>query len=476
MILDLKKYVFYNKGDIFQYVASIAGAFSIMSSGVNLGWTSPYLPILTRDDSPIPTTSEQGSWCAIAPLLGSPFGALSAMYLSDILGRKITTLLMAPIVAICFVLIAFSKNIWELTAYRFIIGATEGASYTALPMYIGEISDPKIRGFLTATIAIFAISGTLLINVIGSFMGIFTSSIICAGIPLIHFIIFAFMPESPYYYIKKNNHLAAKQSLEIFRGKADVVKEMENLRRAVTRQERSTKTGIIDIFNVASTRKACYIFLILNLTNKFSGKNPCLFYTETIFTESGSSINPTLSVIIYCSVELIAVVISTYFIVDTIGKRKLMITSTAGCALSVFCLGMFFYLKDFHIGVVENVDWLPITALVLYNIFFSVGLSFGPVSILSELFPTNVKAKALGIADTFSVLMGSLVSKLFQITMDEFGSMSVPFLFFAVCCTIGLFFIIKYFPETKGKTLEEIQQYLIGENNTSLEMANCNRM
>lgn len=442
-----------------------------MSSGINLGWTSPYLPKLMSNTSLIPTTSEEGSWCAVAPLIGSPFGALTAIYLVDRIGRKATALLMAPIVSICFILIAFSSSIWEISLYRFIIGATEGGSYTALPMYIGEISDPKIRGFLSATIAIFAIFGTLFINVIGSWMDIFMSSIVCAVIPLIHLVIFSFMPESPYYHIKKNNPAAARESLEILRGKASVDDEMEGLCKAVTRQERSEKTGFLDLFSVPSTRKASFIFLILCMTNKFSGKNPCLFYTEAIFKESGSSINPTLSVIIYCSVELIAVVISTYFIVDRFGKRLLMITSTAGCAISVFLLGLFFYFKDYHIGIVETIDWLPITALVSYNIFFSIGLAFGPVLVLSEFFPTNVKAKALGVADTFSVLMGTIVSKLFQITMDEFHTMSVPFIFFSVCCAVGFVFVIKYVPETKGKTLEEIQQFLIGESSTtSIEM------
>lgn len=130
-----------------------------MSSGINLGWTSPYLPKLTAKDSPIPTTNEEGSWCAVAPLLGSPFGAIAAAFLADRIGRKYTTILMAPIVSACFILIAFANSIWVITGLRFIIGSVEGGLYTTLPMYIGEISDPKIRGFLTATIAIFAITG-----------------------------------------------------------------------------------------------------------------------------------------------------------------------------------------------------------------------------------------------------------------------------------------------------------------------------
>lgn len=433
----------------------------MISSGINLGWTSPYLPKLMSNTSSIPTTSDEGSWCAVAPLLGAPPGAIIAAILVDKIGRKFITLLMAPVVCISFLGIAFANSIWLITGIRLIIGAAEGALYTTLPMYIGEISDPKIRGFLTGTISIFAISGTLFINIIGSQFSIFTSSIIAACIPLIHALAFVAMPESPYYYIKVNRHNEARTSLEILRGKSDVEDELDSLCKAVVRQERSQKSGLLDLFTIASNRKACCIYLILCLTNKFSGKNPCMFYTETIFKEAGTSINATMSVIIYCTVELLAVATTTLLILDRFGKRVLMITSTAGCCVSLLALGIYFYLKDYHSGIIESLEYLPLTALVSYNILFSIGLSFGPIAVLSELFPTSVKAKALCLADSFSVMMGVVVSKFFQLTIDEFQTMSIPFLVFGMCCLLGFVFVVKYVPETKGKTLEEIQHFLI---------------
>ncbi|XP_048517388.1 facilitated trehalose transporter Tret1-like [Dendroctonus ponderosae] len=447
----------------FQYFATVAGSISILSSGINLGWTSPYLPELLSANSSIPTTNDEGSWCAVAPLLGAPPGAILAAILVDKIGRKKTTLLMAPWVSLCFIGIAFSTTIWEITGLRFLIGSVEGALYTVLPMYIGEISDPKIRDFLTSTIAIAAITGTLFINVIGSFLDIFMSSLICCLIPLIHMMAFALVPESPYYYIKKGNFEAAKQSLQVLRGKRDVEEEVDSIVKAVVRQERtSNQAGVLDLFTVASNRRACLIFVIVCMTNKFSGKNPCMFYTEMIFKEAGSSIDATTSVIVYCGMELIAVVLTTLLVIKRFGKRMLLITSSAGCSVAVLALSLFFFFKDFGFDI-HYVFWLPITALVSYNIMFSIGLSFGMVTILSELFPTSVKAKALCIADTFSVLMGALVSKIFQISVDQAGSMAYPFLFFSMCSLAGCLLIVRWMPETKGKTLEEIQYVLIGQ-------------
>ncbi|XP_063915808.1 facilitated trehalose transporter Tret1-like [Zophobas morio] len=451
-----------NQGRLFQYLATFSGTFSVITSGINLGWTSPYLPQLLAPTSPIPTTSDAGSWCAIMPLVGAPVGAFIAAILGDVVGRKNTSLLMAPIILLSFIGMAFAPSILLLSVLRFIIGATEGALYTVLPMYIGEISDPQIRGFLTSMVAIAGIAGTLFINIIGQTYSIFTSSLICAFVPVIHFLTFVWMPESPYYYIKKKKFENARESLKILTGRGDVDEEMEELCTAVERQEEN-KGKITDLFTVRGNRRACFIFVIVCVTNKFSGKNPCLFYTTMIFEEAGSNFSSEMSVIIYCAVELVVTLVAT-FVVDRCGKRPLFILSTLGCSLSVLILGTYFYLKNFEIPhFTESWGWVPITSLVAYNILFSVGLGFATVTVISELFPTNVKTVAAGIADSFSVSMGAIASKFFQITNDEFG-MFVPFWAFGACCIVGLVLIVKFVPETKGKSLEEIQFYLNGGN------------
>ncbi|RZC41603.1 Sugar tr domain containing protein [Asbolus verrucosus] len=222
------------------------------------------------------------------------------------------------------------------------------------------------------------------------------------------------MPESPYYCIKKQKYEEAERSLKLLRGSEDIEEEMTALREAVARQEQNRGAKIADLFTVPSNKRACFIFFIVCAANKFSGKNP--------------------------DVELIATLVAMS-VADKFEKRPRLIISTIGCSVAVFSLGTYFYLKKLMIpNFVENFEWLPITSLVAYSVLFSVGLAFAAVSVLSELFPTNVKAMALGFADTLSVSMGAIASKFFQITNDQFG-MYAPFWGFA---------------ETNGKTLEEI--------------------
>ncbi|KAG5887989.1 hypothetical protein JTB14_016613 [Gonioctena quinquepunctata] len=449
------------RGNIVQYLASITVAISIISYGINISWTSPFLPYLTSNSSIIPTTSEEGSWCAISHLIGCPFGAFLAALLLDRIGRKNTILSMAPPVFVCFILMAYARNIWYLSFLRFIIGISDGAMFTAVPMYIGEIAAPDIRGFLSSLICVFYLFGILLINTLGMYLDIFTCSMISAVAPAVHFVSFFFMPESPYFYIKVKRFKRAERSLRLLRGCSDVAKDMEVLKEAVRVQEEiGGRPKFTDLFTVPSNRKACGIMVILVLGSKAAAKAPLTFYTKMVFEESGSSLSSSLSTITYCAVEVVVVMLTTYFIIDRFGRRYLIIFSTFGCAVTLIFLGLYFFLKDNHYDIINYLNWLPLTSLILNNVAFSIGLSFAWICYLSELFPTNVKVNALSIAEAFTALAAAVTSKFFQMTNDWSGSLSVPFLSFAVFSLIMIVFIVKYVPETKGKTLEEIQELL----------------
>ncbi|KAG5884690.1 hypothetical protein JTB14_000386 [Gonioctena quinquepunctata] len=446
---------------IYQYVASVTGALAMMSFGINASWTSPFITFLKSNSSIIPMTSDEAGWCAISPNMGCIVGALIAAYIADVIGRKHTVLLMAPIVFFCQIAIGVIRNVWQLSVMRFLIGAADGACFTALPMYVGEISSPDIRCFLSSLIGTFFIVGVLLINTIGSLFSIFTCSFICAAIPAIHFIGFIFMPESPHYYIKVQKYPEAEQSLKTFRGKINVDEELKSISVEVQLQKNIAKQSkFIDLFTEHTNRKAILIYAIICLAGRASAKAPVMSYTKMIFEESESNISPTLSTIIYCTVELVVMIFTTYFVMDHFGKRYLTIISTAGCGITLFLLGFYFYIKDYNHDFVEYLNWMPITALILWSILFSIGLSFSQVCYLSELFPLNVKANALCFAEISTVLIDAITTKLFQVMNDGFGTLSVSFFCFSGFSLVMLVFIMKYVPETKGMTLEEIQLFL----------------
>lgn len=379
----------------------------------------------------------------------------------DRLGRKVSLLVLAPVTFSCFLGMAFATHIWCLSVLRFIIGITDGAIYTVLPMYVGEIVEPEIRVFLSSSICYIYIVGTLLINIIGPFLDIFTTSLIVSFFPAFHFFTFLFMPESPYYYVKKKKYKEAKKSLKSLSGLSYTDEELRSLREAIEMEnEISVKPKFSDLYSIPSNRKACFIYLILIFINKASGKVPIMLHTTTIFQESGSTIDSTLSVIIYNSVELLVVIFVTLFVTKKFGKRLLMIISALGCSLSLFALASYFLLKYLNLDLLKYLNWLPITCLVSYNVLFSFGLGFGPMSYLSELFPMNVKANASSAAQFISIAFGTFFAEVFQITYTNFG-IYIPFFLFASISGVGAIFIYSIVPETRGKTLEEIQNILV---------------
>lgn len=183
----------------------------MLALGVNAAWSSPYVPHLLSNSSSIPTTPSEASWCGVAPLGGFFIGSFVGASMVDYFGRKKSLLFLAPVTFICFVGMAFANHVWYLTVLRLIIGITDAAIFTILPLYVGEIVEPESREFLSAAAYFLFIAGTLIINIIGPIFDIYTSSLITATLPVAHFLTFLFMPESPYYYVKIGNYKAAEK-------------------------------------------------------------------------------------------------------------------------------------------------------------------------------------------------------------------------------------------------------------------------
>lgn len=153
-------------------------------------------------------------------------------------------------------LLKITKKIFN--CYRFIAGVADGVTFTVVPMYIGEISDAKVRGLLGSSCSALWIGGFLLINVIGSYLSISTTALVSSLVPVLAFVTFIWMPESPYYLLMRNRIKEAKESLRRFRGVHDVDDEIERMSSFI--QTKTRKTGrFLDLFLVKSNRKAVFI-------------------------------------------------------------------------------------------------------------------------------------------------------------------------------------------------------------------------
>ncbi|CAG9836992.1 unnamed protein product [Diabrotica balteata] len=201
---------------LYQYLACYSAILAIVSSGFHYGWPSPTLPKLLAEDSLIPITEDEGFWLATMPLFGAFVGSLTNPLIVDRIGRHKTILLTSGPYLMAWIMIYFARNVPMMYIARFIAGISDGWSFSSVPMYTGEVSDANKRGMFASWSSISFIFGILAVTLLDPIE--YTTHCNSRRRHTVLLILtFMWMPESPYYYIVKNNLEGAKKSLKIFK-------------------------------------------------------------------------------------------------------------------------------------------------------------------------------------------------------------------------------------------------------------------
>ncbi|XP_050462901.1 facilitated trehalose transporter Tret1-like [Cataglyphis hispanica] len=440
------------------YLAAIAGNLGMLSVGQFFGWSSPSLPILMQgtDEYPVHLISEEASWVASLLTFGSAVGAITCTTIVNVFGRKKTMLFTAIPSIISWLMIAFATSSWELYISRFISGLAAGIAYSATPMYLGEISPAHIRGNLTSMLTVAAKIGTLMIYIIGPFLSIQNLAFVSLIAPCLFILAFIWLPESPYYLMYRNDKQKAVNSLVQLRGKKNIYKEANDIERFV-KADLTNKADFRELLCVPGNRRALIITSCLGIIQQMSGSQAVLQYAQIIFDQANSNLEGKYMTMILGAVQLIVSSICM-FITDYSGRKSLLIISCLGAACSTAMVATYFNLQYNHINT-NHLVWLPTTGVIMYIIMYAVGLASLPYTLLSELFPINMKALGSTIILVLINLLGFIVTTSYLIIADIAG-VHVPFWIFTACSFAGALFIFLYIPETKGKTLEQIQVQL----------------
>lgn len=328
--------------------------------------------------------------------------------------------------------------------------------FVTLPSYVGEITTPKVRGTWGNILIMFLTVGQFIVNCIGGYCDIKTTACICLIFPLTFLCTFSFMPESPYYLVMKGDYEKARESLLRLRNNKNVEEEIDKLKNDVNRQM-SEAAAWKDILVVRTHRKAFIAALYLRVAQQFSGMACFAVYTQYIFRQASEDISAASSSIAYCG----GLTVATFFsaaILDRLGRRLAMFISLVGCTLVLASETVYFYISE----CVESIDvtaysWIPLLGMLSYVVIYSLGLGIVPTLMLGELFSASIKEKVLCVLLIFFCLKLSLLTKLFQVLQVNFGMYSC-FAFFTISCLVNSLLAFHVVPETKGKTLEEIQQ------------------
>ncbi|XP_052744836.1 facilitated trehalose transporter Tret1-like [Bicyclus anynana] len=264
-----------------------------------------------------------------------------------------------------------------------------------------------------------------------------------------------FIPETPIFYALQDNDEDLKKVLQDLDRMDDMDELLETKEELKTRD---TKREWKDLFSIRSNRKALFVVVVINILQHGSGVMAVLFFSAAIFDMAGSSIPSSLAMIIIGCFQLSGSCVTPIF-VERVGRRIILITSSTICCLSMFTLGLYFYLDYIENPVIIHIKWLPLVVLILFYVGYDSGLGIIPNAIIGEMFTSNVRSKGSSVTMTTSWLFGFAVSTAFGALLEAVGG-HVAFWFFSATCAVAALFTIFFIPETKGKSLLEIQKAL----------------
>lgn len=441
--------------DRCQLLPVLAGTIGAISDGMHYGWSAPFMPILEKPDSPIPITQFDVNWLESVYLIGGLAGLPVTIFFVDRLGRKGSILFAAVISLISWLLIGLGNSVVYLYIARFLVGLSGDVAFVAAPMYIAEIADENVRGFLAGLIYVMMLTGILVVYSVGPFAPFYVCSIIGSVFAIIQIVTFPFMPDSPYFLLLKDKPEKAKEHLKRLRVSEDVDTELADMTAAIQRQK-SEQGRPQDLVLSKSNRKALIIMVVLNGAQHFSSISVILMNLHSILKEAESQyISFQTAGILFSLFMLIASIIAD-FTVDKFGRKGLLITSSLLTGISLLVIAIYFTVKNAGYDV-NSYSWVPIVAVLAYSGVFKFGLGMVPIVMTAELFSAKVKAMGMTLAD-FAYLAFALLSvQLYQQLLTIYYY-DVPFYIFASSTLLTALFSWLYIPETKGKTLEEIDR------------------
>jgi len=437
-------------------VAALGGLLFGYDTGVINGAIGPLKAHFALD-------ANWAGWATGCALVGCAIGAGIAGVLSDWLGRKKVLILSAILFFISAVGTALPKNITIFIIYRIIGGLGVGAASMSSPMYIAEISPARIRGRMVSVNQFAIVTGFLVVYFVNYFIALqgdqiwnqesgwrwmFGSEALPA---LLLLVLLFFVPESPRWLTKQNRSNEALEILTRVDGAEYAKTELLEIKDALAHESGSLK----QLFQ-PGMKIVLVIGIVLAVLQQVTGINVFLYFGTEIFKKMGSDTNAALLQTVVVGTVNLTFTILAIWMVDRLGRKPLMMIGSVGMGLSLLGMGLAAYCQKTDLWVL----------LFILGYIACFALSVGPVTwvILSEIFPTRIRGRAMAIATVCLWVANYLVSQTFPMMeennwlLEKFHH-AFPFWLYGIFCVVLVTFVWRFVPETKGKTLEEIEKH-----------------
>ncbi|AID02833.1 sugar porter family MFS transporter [Staphylococcus xylosus] len=432
-----------NKSLIF-----ILGALGGLLYGYDNGVISGAL-LFINDDIPLNSFTE--GLVVSSMLIGAIIGSGGSGPLSDRIGRRHLVLIIAIIYIVGSLILVVAQNMPTLVFGRLIIGLAVGGSMATVPVYLSEMAPTAYRGSLGSLNQLMITIGILVAYLVNYAFADIEGWRWMLGLAIVPSVILligiAFMPESPRWLLEHRNEKAARDVMRItFNDDNEINTEIKEMKELSAISE-STWT----ILKSPWLRPTLIIGCIFALFQQIIGINAIIFYAPTIFSKAGLGEATSILGTVGIGTINVLVTIIAVFIADKVNRKKLLVTGNVGMVASLLVMAILIW----TIGIASSAG-IIIVCLSLFIVFF--GLTWGPILwvMLPEMFPMRARGAATGLATLVLNFGTLLVAQLFPVLNNTLSTEWV-FLIFAVIGVFAMCFVIKYLPETRGRSLEEIE-------------------
>ena len=402
------------------------------------------------------TDASLGITVSIA-LWGTVVGAIAVGKPGDLFGRRAMLFACGAMYFVSALGCAFSAEWWTLLLSRFIGGLAIGAASVMAPMYIAEISPGRLRGRLVA-VAQFNIVCGILVAFFSNYLLVGTGAdnwrwmFGVMAIPAAVFFALLFMvPESPRWLVKKNHVDRARSVLQKV-GAENVESELNDITGSLKEESGQGMTGLFQ-------KKYKFVIMcavLLAIFNQLSGINVIMYYAPMIFEKAGASTSAAMLQAVAVGVTNMVFTIIAMFFIDNFGRKTLLLVGAVGMFLSL-AGAAFHYYDETLFGN---------TGVVVFIIGFIAFFAFSQGAViwvfLAEIFPNKVRSKGQALGSFTHWIMNAIIGLVFPLALTRFGGGSV-FMFFSVMMIPFFFFVWKVMPETKGRSLEELERIVVPE-------------
>jgi sugar porter (SP) family MFS transporter len=399
-------------------------------------------------------SDSQTEIAASSLLLGCVVGASVTAFTSDRFGRKRVLLAAAALFTLSSIGAALPRDLIEFSVARLLGGVAIGIASTLSPLYIAEISPAQKRGLLVSLNQLAIVTGILLsysVNYLLTSAGpsnwrwMFASA---AAPSIAFFVTLLFIPESPRWLMQKGREQEAKHFLAQIVGSRAASGEIEAIRAAI-----SEESG--DLLDPAF-RKALMVAILIALFSQFTGINTIIYYGSIVFLEHVPRQTASTALwanVIIGAINLVATV-AGMLLIDRSGRKPLLISAFGGMALSLIGVSAAIYLQASGVIV--------LIFILTYVACFAVGVGTGTWVLMAEICPTRVRGRAMSVA-TVCLWCGTLLVTLTFLSLVNLFTAAGVFLLYAIVSIGAFLFVWRGVPETKGRTLEEIEKFWLSQ-------------